>query len=557
MALGLLKLQDPTSGHGERRRRVRHTLHTPVYASFSGPHTGMVLDLSELLDLHEDGFSVQASDPLEINRPLNICLDLPETKSYVHASGHVVWSDGRGRGGVSFSGLSEESRRRLKEWLFVNALIACTHQAERSRQRSQQLESPTPPLSLVVEPAAPPAPALEAHVAPAPVPDLSGLLSAVEAVRLEVRALEGNFDAALQLVTERALSLTGANGAALAFSTEGELVCRARAGEQAPPLGARVDARQGLTGECVRSGRLISCEDTEIDPRVDRELCRQLGIGSILAVPIFSDFKVAGLIEVFSPHPHAFAKIHATVLDRLAELFPKEAPPSSPRPAGAGGAGRSGESRTIDLGLSSQALPETETAAQEPLTGVGVRRVHLGLLVLAVAISALGLGYGLAPYIERHWLAKENTQPAVVSASAASPQPKNAPKGNTLAEVRSLAESGDPGAEYELGTRYHYGDGVTQSDPEAVKWFIRAAEQGHVVSQATLGYFYWVGQGVPRDITKAYFWSILARAGGDEASKYRIESLSSNMTRAQALAIQQEAEMWLHEHGGTAQQSQK
>lgn len=555
MALGVLKLEDPTSGHGERRRRVRHRLHTPVYASFSGPHTGLVLDLSELLDLHEDGFSVQASDPLEINRPLNICLDLPETKSYVHASGHVVWSDGRGRGGVHFSGLSDESRRLLKEWLFVNALIACTHQAARSQQRSHQVEVLPP--QPVPEPSIPDTPAVEVSPTPAPVADLSGLLSAVDAVRLEIHALEGKFDAALQLVTERALSLTGASSSALAFSTEGELVCRARAGDHAPPLGARVDARRGLTGECVRSGQLISCEDTEIDPRVDRELCRDLGIGSILAVPILSDFKVAGLIEVFSPRPHAFARIHATVLDRLAELVPKQMPPSPPKPAGSGAASISPDHRAIaDSPVA--VVPETETAAQEPLTGVGVRRVHLGLLVLAVAFSALALGYVLAPTIERHWLNQAaDGRPGVVSASAASPPPKSTPKGNTLADVRTLAESGDPGAQYELGTRYHYGDGVTQNDSEAVKWFIRAAEQGHVVSQATLGYFYWVGQGVPRDITKAYFWSVLARAGGDEASKYRIESLSSNMTRAQALAIQQEAEMWLHEHGGTTQQSQK
>jgi hypothetical protein len=142
----------------------------------------------------------------------------------------------------------------------------------------------------------------------------------------------------------------------------------------------------------------------------------------------------------------------------------------------------------------------------------------------------------------------------VVSASGASPRGKStvSVKGNTLAEVRTLAESGDPGAQYELGARYHNGDGVPQSDPEAVKWFTRAAEQGHVVSQAMLGYFYWVGQGVPRDINKAYFWSILARAGGDEASKYRVASLASNMTRAQAHAIQQEADMWLHEHSASS-----
>jgi hypothetical protein len=552
MDLSILKLQGPA--HGERRLRVRHKLHTPVYASFSGPHTGMVLDLSELLDLHEDGFSVQTSERLEVNRPLGICLDLPETNAYIHASGHVVWSDGAGKGGVRFSGLSDESQRRLKEWLFVNVLIACAHQAARARQLSQHAAEKRPGPLPVVDSAV-----LSDASAISPVLDLSGLLSAVDAVRLECRALSENFGAVLQLVTERALSLTGASAAALAFSTGAELRCRARAGEPAPPLGASVDARHGLTGECVRSGRLISCEDTEIDPRVDREVCRELNIASILATPILSDFRVVGLIEVFSPRPRAFTKLHATVLDRLVELVPKEPLqiPALPDWDALGVLPPKSEAVSVVRPVVA-ALPEPETEAKEALTGVGVQRVHLGLLVLTVAFAALALGYVLAPTIEKHWLNPTEARPAVVSASESSPRsgPPSV-KGNTLGEVRTLAESGDPGAQYELGTRYHYGDGVPQSDPEAVKWFIRAAEQGHVVSQAMLGYFYWVGQGIPRDLNKAYFWSVLARAGGDEASKYRVESLASNMTHAQALAIQQEADMWLHEHAGSSHQSQK
>jgi len=95
MDRSIRRLRDPIVGsaHGERRRSVRQKLHTPVYASFSGPQTGMVVDLSELLDLHEDGFAVQTSERLEMNRAVTLCLDLPETSSYIHGTGQVVWSD--------------------------------------------------------------------------------------------------------------------------------------------------------------------------------------------------------------------------------------------------------------------------------------------------------------------------------------------------------------------------------------------------------------------------------------------------------------------------------
>src|ERR1700682_5684839 len=101
------------------------------------------------------------------------------------------------------------------------------------------------------------------------------------------------------------------------------MICRARAGDPAPSLGAPVDAKHGLSVECVRSGLLVSCEDTLNDPRVDPEICRTLGIGSLMAAPIVSDFRVVGLLETFSPHPRAFTKAHETVLDRLVEMIPK------------------------------------------------------------------------------------------------------------------------------------------------------------------------------------------------------------------------------------------
>src|SRR5271170_6052373 len=111
------RLPDPSTvpPNGERRRCVRQKLYTPVFASFNGPQTGMVVDLSELLDLHEEGFAVQTSERLEMNRAVTLCLDLPETRSFVHGTGQVVWSDDAGRGGVRFSPLPESSQRILKE----------------------------------------------------------------------------------------------------------------------------------------------------------------------------------------------------------------------------------------------------------------------------------------------------------------------------------------------------------------------------------------------------------------------------------------------------------
>jgi hypothetical protein len=131
----------PDSGagsSGERRRSIRQKLHSPVYASFNGPGTGMVVDLSELLDLNEEGFAVRTAEKLEVNGAITLCLELPETKSYIHGSGQVIWSDDTGRSGVRFEGLTDSSRRLLKEWLLANLLIGSSNHAARTEQLARR-----------------------------------------------------------------------------------------------------------------------------------------------------------------------------------------------------------------------------------------------------------------------------------------------------------------------------------------------------------------------------------------------------------------------------------
>src|ERR1700693_6570335 len=74
-----------------RRKRVRHKVHTPAYASLNGSSGGMVLDLNEILDISQDGMSMQTSPPLEVSQTVSLCLDLSATKTYIHTTGQVIW----------------------------------------------------------------------------------------------------------------------------------------------------------------------------------------------------------------------------------------------------------------------------------------------------------------------------------------------------------------------------------------------------------------------------------------------------------------------------------
>ena len=128
------------------------------------------------------------------------------------------------------------------------------------------------------------------------------------------------FDAELRLIAEQAQMLTQASGAAIALRQGELMVCRARAGNTAPALGARLDTQSGLSGECVRAARSLVCDDTENDERVNLDVCRYLGIRSIAVLPICLDQEVVGVFEAFSSHPGGFSRNEVAALESMRDL---------------------------------------------------------------------------------------------------------------------------------------------------------------------------------------------------------------------------------------------
>ena len=128
-------------------------------------------------------------------------------------------------------------------------------------------------------------------------------------------------DEVLQLVAERARTITGSDGIAIALAEDDAIVCRASTGMIAPDRGARLDPNSGFSGACLRSGRIVRSDDTEDDPRVNVEACRRLGVRSLVAVPIAGTQGVMGLLEAFSSETYGFNDSDVRSLSLLAELI--------------------------------------------------------------------------------------------------------------------------------------------------------------------------------------------------------------------------------------------
>jgi TonB family protein len=147
-----------------------------------------------------------------------------------------------------------------------------------------------------------------------------------------VAAGEHRLDPMLAAIADGALRLTGATGVALAMWKDGAMVCRARSGETAPPLGAQLSADKGISGECLRTGKVQHCVDTEKNRLVDVEVCRTLGLRSIAVLPIQGWRGVNGILEAFSTEPAAFSPHHLALLEQLAGLAERA---RAARPVGA------------------------------------------------------------------------------------------------------------------------------------------------------------------------------------------------------------------------------
>ena len=92
----------------------------------------------------------------------------------------------------------------------------------------------------------------------------------------------------------------------------------------------------------------------------------------------------------------------------------------------------------------------------------------------------------------------------------------------------SAAEQGNANAQVYLGFMYDAGEGVSQDDGEAVKWWRRAAEQGDADAQRILGTLYREGEGVPQDYGEAVKWYRRAAEQGNVTAQLELAYMYIN-----------------------------
>ena len=302
----------------DRRSYLRHKVHGPIFASFDGVTGGMILDLSE------QGLSMQTAVPLEADHPFQLSVDLPDSDTHLDThldtTGYIAWADALGRAGVRFSELPVEARQRLDEWLALNDTAPSRKAPKLSFDRVPGFglgsksagDGACAPRSISLEAGT----SLEVEGGAA---GIDGRAPVSTSIQYEFNSLGSDLNAALRVISDRARTLLRGSGAAIAIADRDPMMCRASVGTGGPPLGTHLDVNSGFSGECVRTGKTLRCDDAETHSRIEAAVCRRLGIRSIAAAPIRYEREVVGVLEVFSPLAFAFDEGDLAVLERLAQ----------------------------------------------------------------------------------------------------------------------------------------------------------------------------------------------------------------------------------------------
>ena len=323
------------------------------------------------------------------------------------------------------------------------------------------------------------------------------------------------------------------------------IICIASSGRSAPARGSVLDLNSGICAMCVRENRTLISNDAGSDPRVSRDACQALGIGSLLVIPLKEESRCMGILLAIA---HVANRFNAENTDRI-------------------------EQAALDA---AKALCRGATAAAK-VARPEIRKVPRRHRPLLLALWLLATGLSAALLTGGAFLRIKAMSPVHASSekSAAVQRLDQASyKSQRDHDLRATApglveraESGNVPAQVELAHRYFKGDGVVADRIRASVWYIVAGENGDVRAKQSavlltrtlspydiaqirfnVGKMYMDGIGLRRDLGQAYSWFALAQAAGDVRAATEQQRLEQMMTPLQVSEALQRASDWLLAH---------
>lgn len=147
--------------------------------------------------------------------------------------------------------------------------------------------------------------------------DTAWIFSEISETQSIVRARRLGVAATATTIVERLRKITDAAGVSICIARDEQLDTLAELG---PHAIASIASRSLFASERLKSGREFHTSDAQKDVRLDTALCRELNVGSLLAVPIQGSEEIAGLIELRWDKVDAFHDCDVRTCELMAGL---------------------------------------------------------------------------------------------------------------------------------------------------------------------------------------------------------------------------------------------
>jgi PAS domain S-box-containing protein len=150
--------------------------------------------------------------------------------------------------------------------------------------------------------------------------EVASRLSAVIELQQQILSAVTDPETVMKLVVESTPEATSGTGASIGLIHGEDMVFRATSGLAAGRVGYCIPLEGSLSGHAIRDRMVIRCNNTELDPRVDGEAARELGIRSIVVAPLVQGDDVIGALLSYSPNADAFHDLDTHIIQVLAGI---------------------------------------------------------------------------------------------------------------------------------------------------------------------------------------------------------------------------------------------
>ena len=148
----------------------------------------------------------------------------------------------------------------------------------------------------------------------------------LEIIKVQTEVAQQGMDIGniMDLVVQRTQIITNADGASVELIEKEQLVYSAASGMAERFLGLRLDIENSLSGECIKMRVPLICNDIERDERVNKNACRQIGINSMIVIPLIYNNEAVGVLKVLSAKADRFSEEDIEILELMSGLIAAE-----------------------------------------------------------------------------------------------------------------------------------------------------------------------------------------------------------------------------------------